>query len=116
MPVSCLELEFDSLWESFYPDIDLETEVRLIPERRYRFDYAHMESKVAIELNGQTWRLGGHSSGSGLQRDYEKLNLAQSLGWCVFQLSSQMITEDWLSKIAATIRYRSSLHTTAKNE
>ncbi|MGL5807005.1 MAG: hypothetical protein ACRC11_16450 [Xenococcaceae cyanobacterium] len=111
MPVSSLELEFDSLWESLYPDLDLETEVLLIPGRKFRFDYAHIEAKVAIELNGQIWRLGAHSSGTGLQRDYEKLNLAQALGWCVFQLSSEMITRYWADKIAQVIRARNTKYT-----
>ena len=39
-------------------------------------------------------------------RDYEKLNLAQQQGYCVFQLSGEMITEQWLKAIAETIRDR----------
>ena len=56
----------------------------LIPKRKFRFDRVHKESKVAIEINGQTWRKGGHSSGKGLQRDYEKNNLAIVQGYQVF--------------------------------
>ncbi|MGL4617736.1 MAG: hypothetical protein ACRC11_19720 [Xenococcaceae cyanobacterium] len=105
--VSKHELKFDRLWEELFPHIDLETEVKLIPGRRFRFDYVHFKSKVAIEINGQIWKKGGHSSGKGLKRDYEKSNLAQLQGYCVFQLSEDMIEEGWLSAIAGIIASRS---------
>lgn len=104
--LSELELEFDLLWDYLFPELDLETEVRLIPQRKFKFDYAHLAAKVAIEINGQIWHQGGHSSGKGLMRDYEKLNLAQQLGYCVFQLSPEMITEAWVKAIAQTISDR----------
>lgn len=103
---STLELTFDRLWDDLYPDIDLIAEVSLIPGRRFRFDYVHPGAKVAIEINGQIWHKGGHSSGRGLMKDYEKLNLASSLGYCVFQLSDEMINARWLELIAATVQRR----------
>ena len=103
---SSLELEFDALWEHLYPDIDLDTSLKLISERKFRFDYVHHPSKIAIEVNGGIWTMSGHSSGRGLLRDYEKLNLAQSLGYYVFLLSSEMINEQWLNLIAETMRVR----------
>jgi very-short-patch-repair endonuclease len=104
--MSELESRFAYLWEEMFPDIDLYIEEKLIPKRRYRFDFVHKEAKVAIEINGQTWQKGGHSSGTGLIRDYTKLNLAQALGYVVFQLSSEMITDKWLTLIANTIESR----------
>lgn len=103
MPISELEARFEILWESLYPTIDLVAEYKGIPNRRFRFDYAHPESKVAIELNGGTWAKMGHSSGTGIKRDYEKLNLATAIGWRVFQLSSDMIDQYWLDLIARSI-------------
>ena len=107
MSISPLELEFDNLWNCLHPDIDLDTEVRLISDRRFRFDYVHLRSKVAVEVNGGIWTGGGHSSGKGLLRDYEKLNLAQSQGYYVFFLSGEMINDRWLNLIASTIKVRS---------
>ena len=106
MSISSLEFEFDLLWDDLFPDLDLATEVRLIPKRRFKFDYVNFPAKVAIEINGQIWHKGGHSTGKSLMRDYEKLNLAQQHGYCVFQLSKEMITETWLKAIADTIRDR----------
>lgn len=103
---SSLERKFDLMWERLHPGIDLDTEVGLITGRKFKFDYVHHDSKVAIELNGQIWQKAGHSSGTGLLRDYEKLNLAQMQGYCVFQLAGKMITESWLEAIANTIAAR----------
>lgn len=111
MSISSLEFEFDLMWEELFPDLDLETEVRLIPQRRFKFDYVHFPAKVAIEINGQIWHKGGHSTGRSLMRDYEKLNLAQQHGYCVFQLSKEMITETWLRAIADTIHDRKNQQT-----
>ena len=102
--ISHLEQQFADLWVSLYPHIDLHSEYRFSPPRRYRWDFAHPETKVAIEINGQIWHKGGHSSGKGLLRDYEKMNLAASQGWRVFVLAGEMITEQWLGSIANAIQ------------
>jgi hypothetical protein len=43
---------------------------------RYRYDFYLFELKAVVEINGGTWTKGGHSSGTGIIRDYKKLNLA----------------------------------------
>jgi hypothetical protein len=68
-----------------------EYEFRFLPDRKFRFDLCWPVEKLAIEINGATWVKGGHSSGYGLQRDYEKLNLAQLAGWIVLQYESNRI-------------------------
>ncbi len=98
--ISYLERQFNDLWNCYYPDIDLEAEYRFLKKRKFRFDFAHPESKTAIEINGGRWFKSGHSSGKGLFRDYEKINLAIVEGWVVFQLCDEMITVDWLETIA----------------
>ena len=50
--MSKLENEFIELWRKQYPEIYLEREVRLIPDRRFRFDYVHVSSRTVIEVNG----------------------------------------------------------------
>jgi hypothetical protein len=101
---SHLEQQFADLWLSLYPDIDLHSEYRFSPPRRFRFDFAHLPSRTAIELQGGIWSArSGHNTGTGLLRDYEKLNLAASQGWKVFMLAGEMITDQWLGAIASTI-------------
>ena len=102
--MSHLEQQFADLWVSIYPDIDLHSEYRFSPPRRYRWDFAHPASKVAIDIQGGVWMAkSGHSGGTGLVKDYEKLNLAASQGWRVFLLAGSMITPQWLETIATTI-------------
>ena len=101
---SHLEEQFAALWVSLFPAIDLHSEYRFSPPRRYRWDFCHLQSKVAIEIQGGVWMgKSGHSGGTGLLRDYEKLNLAASQGWRVFLLAESMITDEYLGSIANTI-------------
>jgi very-short-patch-repair endonuclease len=101
--ISSLEWQFEQLWVELYPDIELWAEQRLIPGRGYRFDFVHFDARVAIEIQGQIWVKGRHNTGTGLISSYQKLNLANSRGWQVFQLSEELITEQWLKLIADTI-------------
>ena len=103
---SDLEYLFSQLWLEKYPHIDLHSEYEFAKEigRKYRFDFAHVQTKIAVEINGGIYqRNSGHSSLNGLKRDYEKNSLAASLGWRVFTLSSEMITDYWLDLIAKAI-------------
>lgn len=108
MSSSHLEARFLAMWESSYPTIPLDREVILVPKRRYRFDFAHGPSKVAIEINGGTFmrKPTGHTSGTKLDRDYTKYNLALNHGWLVFLLSSKMLTKDWTELIHENITKR----------
>jgi len=106
--MSHLEEQFISLWEYQHPNIDLHREYRFHPKRRYRADFANIESKVLVEIQGGIWGRNrtGHSSGTGIERDCEKFALAASEGWLVFPLSERMITQEWLSAIASSIEAR----------
>lgn len=63
-----------------------ETEVVFIPPRKFRADYIWRKDwpgvpRLIVEKNGGIWKKGGHSSGTGLLRDYEKSNAAQLAGY-----------------------------------
>lgn len=96
---SNLEVEFALLWEQLYPSINLEYDVVFIKDRKYRLDFAHLDAKVGIEIQGQRWKKGGHTSGKGLARDCEKVCLGISEGWTIFPLTDNMITEDYCDLI-----------------
>ena len=68
-----------------------ETEVVFAPPRKFRADYLFRSAKVIVEKNGAVWMKGGHSSGKGIMRDYEKSNLAQLLGWRLFSFTPQQL-------------------------
>ena len=56
-------------------------EYQAIKGRKFRFDFAWIERKLLVEINGGTYTVGAHSTGKGIARDYEKNNLAQLAGW-----------------------------------
>ena len=56
------------------------------PDRKWRFDYALPDLKIAIEVDGGVFTGGRHSGGVGQVKDMEKCNHAASLGWLVFHI------------------------------
>jgi len=80
-------------------DLKLEEEVRFHPVRRWRFDFAHPSTLVAIEIEGGTWVGGRHTRPAGFHKDCEKYNTAALNGWTVFRLTPQMITGDFIEAI-----------------
>lgn len=86
-----LSQQFVRLWEMCGGPA-LVTELRFHPDRRWRFDFAHEASKVAIEINGGIWSNGRHVRGTGYLNDREKVNAATALGWRVFELGTGQIT------------------------
>ncbi|MBX3050835.1 MAG: hypothetical protein KF753_05135 [Caldilineaceae bacterium] len=71
----------------------LTPEYRFHPDRRWRFDYALPEQRIAVEVEGGTWQNGRHNRAKGYAKDAEKYNAAQGLGWQVFRFSDVMIKE-----------------------
>ena len=64
-------------------------------ERKWRFDFAWLEYKVALEVEGGIWIHGGHSRGSGQSSDHAKFNAAAILGWYVLKCQpKQLCTMD----------------------
>ncbi len=69
----------------------LEREVRFDASRRWRFDFAHVASKVAVELEGGVFTNGAHVRGKHFEEDCAKYNAATAQGWRVFRLTRDMI-------------------------
>ena len=59
--------------------------------RKFKFDFAIKEIKIAIEYEGGIWLEGGgaHSRPANIERDIEKYNLAQEQGWTVIRVHSK---------------------------
>lgn len=63
-------------------------------ERKWRFDYAWPNHKVAVECEGGVFvpiakGVGGHTSIAGILRDVEKYNAAAELGWAVLRVTAK---------------------------
>ena len=52
-------------------------EYQAIPGRKFRFDFAFVDERLLIEINGGTFNGGAHGRGVGINRDYEKGNQAE---------------------------------------
>lgn len=69
-------------------------EHRFHPERRWRFDFAWPDLKVALEIEGGTFmRKGGHTTGVGYYGDAQKYNEAALLGWLVLRVTPHMVRD-----------------------
>jgi len=63
-----------------------ELEYRFHPTRKFRFDFAWPEHRLALEVEGGIFTRQAHGSIKGMLRDIEKYNLAQMNGWHVLRV------------------------------
>ncbi len=62
-----------------------EREFKFSPSRKWRFDFAYPDLKIAIEIEGGVWARGRHTRPQGFIDDCEKYNAAVLLGWRVLR-------------------------------
>jgi hypothetical protein len=65
-----------------------EQEYRFHPTRRWRFDFAWPDHKVAIEWEGIVSIKSGHTTLKGYTSNCEKYNEATLLGWSVYRFTA----------------------------
>lgn len=83
-------------------NILLVTEYRFDSIRKWRFDYANEDLKLAIECEGGIWRKGGgaHSRPKAIFRDMEKYTAASLQGWTIIRRTpQQLLTEETIELI-----------------
>jgi hypothetical protein len=61
--------------------------------RRWRFDFAWIQQRVAVELDGGTRNGGRHVRAAGFEGDCEKLNEAAMGGWTVLRFTAAMVDD-----------------------
>jgi very-short-patch-repair endonuclease len=76
--------EEDFAWQLRCYGIAHEREYRFC-DRRWRFDFAMPERKVAVEIEGGVFVQGRHTRGAGAIKDMEKYNRAALDGWRVLR-------------------------------
>lgn len=75
-----------------------EAEYRFAPPRKWKFDFAYPDQKIAIEYEGAIWTNGRHTRGSGYQKDLYKYNTAQLMGWFLLRFTPQDVTSGYALK------------------
>lgn len=89
------------------PGVEVVKEYMFHYTRKWRFDYAIPELKVAVEIDGGVWDYGRHNRPQGYMDDMEKLNNAISLGWYVLRFTTyDRMTNATLSLIKKTVELR----------
>lgn len=63
------------------------------PGRRFHFDLAYPEVKLAVEIEGGTWSRGRHVRPQGFERDCVKYNGAALQGWTVLRFTTGMVID-----------------------
>jgi very-short-patch-repair endonuclease len=66
-------------------------EFKFLQDRRFRFDFAWPEEKLAVEIEGGVWTGGRHTRGKGYISDMEKYNLATLNGWKLLRYTPDQI-------------------------
>ena len=104
MAGSKLESQFLFLWRVAQGP-PLEREFRFHPTRKWRADFAHLESRSMIEVEGGIFmRAGGrHTRGSGYASDAEKYLEAALAGWTVLRLTERQLEIGVIERIVALL-------------
>lgn len=84
---------FASAWRLLSAtQFQFEREYRFHDVRKWRFDFAFVHQKVAVEVDGGQWAFrGGRHATDG---DRDKGNHAAALGWRVLHFSPKQLRDD----------------------
>ena len=102
-PPTRQEQRFLLYWQSLGGP-ELKCEFTFHPTRRWRSDFAHIESWRLIEIEGGIWIQGRHNRPQGFAADAEKYLEAALAGWRVLRLIELQITAPMIDRIIAFIR------------
>ena len=72
--------------------VEIVPEYRFHPTRKWRFDYAIPQYKVAIEVEGGLWISGRHNRPISMIKDFEKYNEAAKCGWLLLRYTPQQLS------------------------
>jgi very-short-patch-repair endonuclease len=65
---------------------------RFDPVRKWRFDFAWPDVRLAVEIDGGLFSRGRHQRAAGYQADCEKFNAAMLAGWRVLRYTTRDLT------------------------
>jgi very-short-patch-repair endonuclease len=77
-----LEQRFIEAWCRLFPSLPRPTmQHKFHKTRLWRFDFAWVDQRLAVEIQGGAFVGGGHNRGFQQAKDYEKQRAAVKLGW-----------------------------------
>ena len=95
---SKLEAHFEFLWRVAQGP-PLEREFRFHPSRKWRADFAHLDSRTLIEIEGGIFTNGRHTRGAGYAADLEKYLEATLAGWRVVRLGPKELIIETVDRV-----------------
>lgn len=106
-PPSRLEAKFALYWRSLNGP-PLEREFRFDAQRKWRADFAHLDSRTLIEIEGGIHVAGGgrHNRAAGFIADAEKYCEAFLAGWNVVRLTKAQITAPDVERLISEVQRR----------
>lgn len=107
---SPLERRFAALWDEIGGE-PFKTEHPFAKPRRWKFDFAWPDQKVAVEIEGGTFVRGRHQRPKGFRADCEKYDMAVELGWRVLRYTDQDLRErsaEVLEQVCRVLRQRAT--------
>jgi very-short-patch-repair endonuclease len=102
-PPSRLEKRFEMLWQA-QGGPELEKEFRFHPIRLWRADFAHLESRTLIEIEGGIYINGRHNRPAGFAADLEKYLEASLAGWRVIRLGQNELTAAHIDRLVSLVQ------------
>ncbi len=102
-PPSRLAKRFEALWNA-HGGHALEKEFRFHPTRKWRADFAHLESKTLIEIEGGIYINGRHNRPAGFAADLEKYLEAALAGWRVIRLGPNELTTAHIERLVSLVQ------------
>ena len=83
--------------------------------RKFRFDFAIIDKKIAFEIDGATFSGGRHVRGKGYNSDLVKYFLAGAQQWRIFTISTLWFTHHKRKKYQAHLLYYEDMVEMIKN-
>lgn len=75
--------------------------------RKWRFDFACVPLKIAIEVEGGVWTRGRHTRGRGCMADMDKYNVAAISGWLLLRFTpGQMASGEFARTVFEAVETR----------
>ena len=108
-PSSRLEAKFALYWRGLGGP-ELQREFVFHPTRKWRADFAHIETRTLIEIEGGIYVEGGgrHNRSAGFIADAEKYLEAALAGWRVLRLTDRQITAPSVERIIRRVAERTT--------
>jgi very-short-patch-repair endonuclease len=103
------EMAFLRLWLEKAPDFPVPVTQYLFAKaamgRLWLADFCWIDERLIVEIQGGTWNGGGHVTGGGYQKDCERMNAAQELGYRILYYTPQMVKREPNEVVAQVKRF-----------